>query len=414
MNSKTTSRAIIIGGGPAGLIAAEILASQRISVSLYERNSWVGRKFLVAGKSGLNLTNNKPFSEFLEYYGSKRAELEPSLIDFSPSALRQWADGLGAQTFIGSSGKIFPEGMKAAPLLAAWKKRLDQLGVHFFFRHELTAFDPKNRTIHFKTPEGSISRDYQTLLFALGGGSWRITGSTGEWIRLFSEIGIDTKPLKPANMGFDVDWSEHLITKFAGTPIKTVSIQFSDKEGSRISKLGEFVLTNYGLEGNLIYALSAGMRDSIELHGPLRIELNLLPNASKDVILEKLTRVDPKRSLSTNLSRSLSLPKEKIALLWEVSPNLNKLPSSELAGLITCLPITLRRARPIDEAISSAGGVCLEQLDEYFMVKKIPGVFFAGEMLDWEAPTGGYLLNGVIATGARAAAGMTKFLVHQA
>lgn len=407
------SNVIIVGGGPGGLIAAEILAKYGFQVSLYERNPWVGRKLLVAGKSGLNLTNNKPMPEFLDQYGVYRPALETCLTEFPPLILRQWADDLGVKTFIGSSGKVFPKGMKAAPLLAAWKLRLDGLGVRTCFQHTFTQIDPISRVVTFNSPNGFETIEYDAILFALGGGSWPVTGSTGDWGSVFEKWGINCDPLKPTNMGFNVAWTARLLEKFEGTPIKTVAISFTDAKGERKTRLGEFVITRYGLEGNLIYALSAAMRDAIALNGPLRIELNLLPNMEAASIGEKLRRMDPKRSLSTNLARHLSLPKEKIALLWESRHDLNQLTPTELAVLIVNCPITLQHPRPLDEAISSAGGIQMEQLDDFFMSKKYPGLFFVGEMLDWEAPTGGYLLNGVMATAVRAAKGIVKMLSDQ-
>jgi len=403
-------RVVIVGGGPAGLIAAEYLAGLEVEVDLYERNSSVGRKFLVAGKSGLNLTRDEPLTKFGEHYGSAREQILPALLEFGPTEVRAWARSHAMETFIGSSGKIFPIDMKGASLLRNWKADLIRSGVRIHTGWRWIDLDPAGRILTFQTSEKLFQVGYGTVLFALGGASWPITGSTGEWVEKFIHHGFKISPLQPANMGFEVEWSNHLIEKFEGKAIKTVTLSYNLPRGMVRSKVGEFVITRYGIEGNLIYAHSSFLRDLIQTQASAMIEIDLLPSIEVEQISAKLSQRDHKRSLTANLERFFSFSKQKIGLLWEADLNLNQLNDKQLAERIKHLPIRLNRCRPISEAISSAGGIQFAQLDEYYMSKVHPGIFFAGEMLDWEAPTGGYLLNGVMATGLRAAKGMYRHL----
>lgn len=401
---------IIIGGGPAGLFAAERLALKGFKVDLYERNPSPGRKLLVAGKSGLNLTKDEPLEQFMDHYGKYKDQLRNALESFTPLDIRKWADTHRVETFVGSSGKVFPTDMKAATLLKNWRDDLQALGVSLRAGMKWVAIDPNDHELTFEDHQGHQKIQYDVVLFALGGGSWSITGSTGEWTEIFERIGIQVSPLRPSNMGFEIAWSDHLLERFEGVPIKTVSIHIAVQDLIQPSKIGEFVITKYGVEGNLIYSISSILRDEIERTGEARIFLDLLPHISLSTLLQKILSFPTKRSLSSNLARVLSLPKEKIALLWEVDRKLNELTPEGLSNLIKGVPFVLTRSRPLNEAISSAGGIQLSELDEYFMSRKYPGIFFAGEMLDWEAPTGGYLLTATMATANWAAEGMTNFL----
>lgn len=396
-------RIVIVGGGPAGLMAAEYLSNLNLAVDLYERNPSVGRKFLVAGKSGLNLSRDERLLEFADHYGSAREQILPALLEFGPNEVRDWAKSHNMETFIGSSGKIFPIDMKGASLLRNWKADLIRKGVRIHTGWKWIDLDPEARILTFQKSEKFYQVGYGTVLFALGGASWPVTGSTGEWVDKFIEHGFKISPLKPANMGFEVDWSDHLTKKFEGQAIKTVTLSYQLAGGLVRSKVGEFVITRYGIEGNLIYAHSSFLRDIGLASNDVIIEIDLLPEIAIEQISAKLSQRNQKRSLATNLERIFSLSKPKIGLLWEADSALNKLNNDQLAKLIKHLPIRLNRFRPINEAISTAGGIQFEQLDEYYMSKTHPGIYFAGEMLDWEAPTGGYLLNGVMATGLWAA-----------
>lgn len=399
----------IIGGGPAGLMAAEVISQSGIPVEVYDAMPSVGRKFLMAGKSGLNLTHAEPLDDLLSRYGTRRAVIEPLIHAFGPQALREWATGLGIDTFVGTSGRVFPAQMKAAPLLRAWVHRLREAGVRFHMRHQWLGI-AANGHLRFMTPTGETLIRADATVLALGGGSWARLGSTGAWVPILKQHGIEVLPLKPSNCGFEVTWSEHLRTRYAGEPVKSVTLTFTDSEGVVHNKQGDFVVTQYGIEGSLVYALAAAMRDVIDSDGRAVIYLDLLPAVSKTNVAEKLAHARGKRSLSEHLRRQLHITGVKAALLHEVVPKEILTDPRQLAMMIKALPIVCERPRSIDEAISTAGGVAFTELDQHLMLKKLPGVFCAGEMLDWDAPTGGYLLTACFASGYVAGKGVVRRL----
>lgn len=388
-------------------MAAEVISQHGIQVDLYDAMPSVGRKFLMAGKSGLNLTHAEPMDAFLSRYGVARAVLEPIIHSFGPQALRDWTQGLGIDTFVGSSGRVFPNEMKAAPLLRAWLHRLRESGVRFHMRHQWLGFESDGR-LRFMTPTGEMHIAAAATVLALGGGSWARLGSTGAWVSILAQAGIDVKPLQPSNCGFDVAWSDHLRSRFAGEPVKSVTLTFTDSDGVVQHKQGDFVVTQYGVEGSLIYAFAAAMRDVIARDGRAVIYLDLLPAMSCERIAEKLAQARGKRSLSEHLRRQLGITGVKLALLHELVPKEKLSNPPQLAALIKSLPIACDRPRPIDEAISTAGGISFDALDKNLMLKNLPGVFCAGEMLDWDAPTGGYLLTACFASGYVAGQGVVR------
>jgi len=407
----------IIGGGPAGLMAAEHLSAQGWLVDLFDAMPSVGRKFLLAGRGGLNITHAEPFERFATRFDERSATLAPMLAAFKPDELRQWCQGLGIDTFVGSSGRVFPQEMKAAPLLRAWLSRLRQQGVRVHTRHRWQGWAAGGE-LTFTTPDGTATAQPRATLLALGGGSWARLGSDGRWAPWLQEHGVDVAPLRAANCGFDVaptgegrsGWSEHLTSRHAGQPIKPVTLTFTDRHGHTETRQGEFVLTESGIEGSLVYAFASRIRDLIERDGSATVWLNLLPAHSPEQVLAELKHPRGPRSLSTHLKSRLGLHGLKVALLHEVLSKSAMLDAQQLAEAIQHLPITLARTRPMDEAISTAGGVRFESLDEHLMLRAMPGVFCAGEMLDWEAPTGGYLLTASMATALVAAQGVTRHL----
>lgn len=408
----TARRAIIIGGGPAGLMAAEILLAGDVVVDLYDAMPSVGRKFLLAGKGGLNITHAEPPEKFLARYGAHRPALAPMLHAFGAQALRDWVHGLGVETFIGSSQRVFPKEMKAAPLLRAWLHRLRAAGLRIHVRHRWTGWNADGG-LCFSTPLGERIVQPACMVLALGGGSWKRLGSDGAWVSLLEARGIPVTSLQPANCGFEVQWSTHLRERYAGQPVKAVVASFTDATGVIHQRSGEFTISDYGVEGSLIYALSAHLRDTIVAQGKATLHLDLLPDHNATRVLAEVTHPRGSRSLASHLQSRLGLKGVKAVLLREVltAPEMNDAP--KLAATIKALPLALTAARPIDEAISSAGGVPFEALDEQLMLKKMPGVFCAGEMLDWEAPTGGYLLTGCFATGRLAGLGALRRLALQ-
>ena len=408
MSPASEPHLAIIGGGPAGLMAAEAAAMAGVGVDVYDAMPSLARKFLLAGKSGLNLTHAEPFAAFATRYGARRDRLEPLLRDFDADAIRAWAAGLGVETFVGSSGRVFPVAMKASPLLRAWLRRLDGLGVRFHPRHRWQGWDAEG-ALRFETASGSLTIRPAAVILALGGGSWARLGSDGAWLPWLRKRGVNMKPLRPANCGFDVNWTDHFAGRFAGVPVKPVSARLAGDEPDR-SRRGEFVISRTGVEGSLIYALSAPLRDRLDATGTAELLLDLAPDRDAGQILSALRKPRGKLSLSQYLRRTLSLPPVKIGLLREVLDEPGLRDPERLALALKALPLRLTATRPLDEAISSAGGVNFEELDASLMLRKLPGVFCAGEMLDWEAPTGGYLLTACLATGRAAGLGAAEWL----
>jgi len=399
-NTKTVA---IIGGGPAGLMAAEVLIKSGIKVDVYDAMPSVGRKFLMAGKGGMNISNAEPFDRFLTRYGASRSYIETLLSDFGPGALVAWLKELGINTFTGSSGRIFPTDMKAAPLLRAWLHRLRAAGVVFHVRHQWLGWT-ENNALRFNTANGEKTSAADATILALGGGSWPQLGSTGAWVPLLHNKSVTINPLKPANCGFEVDWSEYFCSRFAGQPLKSVQLSLI-AAGQQVSQKGEFVITQTGLEGGLIYSLSALLRDEIAAVGSVTIYIDLVPDNDVGTLLDKISMPRGKQSLANHLRKRLKLSAVKIALLHEVLSTDDCADPMRLCTTIKALPIKLTGARPIEEAISSAGGICFSAIDDKLMLSAMPGVFCAGEMLDWEAPTGGYLLTACFATGRMAGLG---------
>ncbi len=413
-DTPTLLQAVVVGGGPAGLMAAQALADAGVAVELFDAMPSVGRKFLLAGKGGLNLTHSEPIEPFLGRYGAARGRIAPWLREFGPDALRAWAKGLGIDTFVGSSGRVFPTDLKAAPLLRAWLHRLRGAGVRFHMRHRWLGWAPAAagaQALRFASPAGEVAVQARTVVLALGGASWVRLGSDGAWVPLLAERGVDVAPLQPSNCGFDVAaWSEHLESRFAGAPMKNVALRCTAPDGRHFEQRGEFVVTRSGIEGSLVYAASPLLRDAIAGNGRALAEIDLLPERSAEFVRDEVARPRGSRSLSTHLKSRLGLDGVKAALLHELLPRTVFADALALAAAIKALPITLVAARPIDEAISSAGGVRFEALDEALMLRSLPGVFCAGEMLDWEAPTGGYLLTASLASGRVAGQGAARCL----
>ena len=399
----------VIGGGPAGLMAAEVLVAGGAQVELFDTMPSVGRKFLLAGKGGLNLTHSEPFEAFVGRYGARRDAIAGMLRHFGPAELRASVQGLGVSTFVGSSGRVFPTDMKAAPLLRAWLTRLRAAGVVFHMRHRWLGWDAQN-ALRFAAPRGELAVHVDAVLLALGGGSWSRLGSDGAWVPLLKQRGVDVAELQPSNCGFDVaGWSDFFRTRFAGQPMKTVSVGI----GTTFSQAGEFVITEGGVEGSLVYAASATLRDLIATNASAVMHIDLVPGRSVEFVRSEVARPRGSRSLSTHLKSRLGIEGVKAALLHELLSREEIADPARLAAAIKALPLTLIRARPIDEAISSAGGVRFEALDDALMLRALPGVFCAGEMLDWEAPTGGYLLTASMASGMAAARGALSHLERQ-
>jgi uncharacterized flavoprotein (TIGR03862 family) len=410
--SGADKSAAIIGGGPAGLMAAEVLIQAGLRVDLYEAKPSMGRKFLVAGKGGLNLTHSEPLEQFLSRYGARRPQLEPLLRDFGPEQVRRWAGELGVETFVGTSARVFPVGMRTTPLLRLWLARLHAAGVAFHTRHQWLGWNA-DKSLRFDTPAGEISAQADALVLALGGGSWPQTGSTGAWIPLLVERGIPVNPLKPANCGFDVAWTEHFRSHFAGHPLKSVLLSFIDSHGQAFHQPGEFIITETGVEGSLIYACSALLRDELARSRQAVIHLDLAPGWTHARLVERLARPRGSKTMASHLERSVGIKGVKAGLLWEFVPKADFTDPDKLASIIKDLPIPLIAPRPIEEAISSAGGVDFAALDGRLMLRSLPGVFCAGEMLDWEAPTGGYLLTACFASGRAAGLGAASWIGQQ-
>jgi uncharacterized flavoprotein (TIGR03862 family) len=413
------SNAAVIGGGPAGLMAAEELAHAGVAVELFDAMPSVGRKFLLAGRGGLNLTHSEPAARFLSRYGETSTAVRDAISEFGADEIRQWAAGLGIETFVGTSGRVFPKDMKAAPLLRAWLHRLRAGGVRVHTRHRWVGWDASTGALVFDTPAGRVVHTAQATVLALGGASWPRLGSDGAWVPLLADRGVPVAPLRPANCGFDIaptragdaGWSEHLRQRFAGQPVKQVAARLSSQAPAE-STQGEFVLTETGIEGSLVYAFSAALRDEIASAGKAIWLIDLLPQHSAEHVLAETRRPRGARSLSTHLKSRLGIAGLKMALLHELLAPEELHDPQRLALALKSLPLTLVRPRPVEEAISTAGGVRLDAVDANGMLRGIPGVFCAGEMLDWEAPTGGYLLTACFATGRVAGAGAARWLRH--
>lgn len=413
MTISLTRTATVIGGGPAGLMAAETLASQGIAVEVFDAMASVGRKFLLAGKGGMNLTHSENAAAFLSRYHARHDVLAPALEEFGAAALREWAHGLGIETFVGTSGRVFPTDMKAAPLLRAWLHRLRQQGVRIHVRHRWQGWTP-NGDVAFCTPLGLVTQRADAVVLALGGASWQRLGSDGAWVPWLQQRGIIVAPLQPANCGFNVAWSDHLRTKWGGAPVKSAVMRFDDHRGRRWERKGEFIIAETGIEGSLVYALSAALRETLQVAGSVTVQVDLMPDRSQAQLVSALAKSRGKESLATFWRKRAGIEGIHAALLREVLSGEALHDAARVAAALKALPITLLSPRPIDEAISSAGGVPFEALDSYYMLKEVPGVFCAGEMLDWEAPTGGYLLTACFATGRAAGLGAAKWLSKQA
>ena len=397
-------RVAVIGAGPAGLMAAEALVAGGAQVDVFDAMPSAGRKFLMAGKGGLNITHAEPFEDFVARYGASRPWVEPLLQAFPPARLREWMHGLGIESFVGTSGRVFPKEMKAAPLLRAWLHRLRQRGVRLHMRQRWQGWDEAG-ALRFTHPEGDSTHQADAVVLALGGGSWARLGSDGAWLPLLQQQGVAVAALQPSNCGFECAWSDFLTTRFAGQPIKPVVVQFA---GQRVQ--GELMLTDDGLEGGAIYALSSALRQTITMQGEAWLALDLLPSHTQAAIEAALQQGRGNRSLAEHLRRKLKLHGVKAALLRECLPAEALNDPVRLAAGMKALPVRLLATRPMDEAISTAGGVKFEAMDERLMLRDKPGVFCAGEMLDWDAPTGGYLLSACFASGYVAGRGALEFL----
>ena len=390
-------------------MAAEVLCSGGVRVDVYDAMPSFGRKFLMAGKGGLNLTHAEAHETFLTRYGARRLQIEPMLSTFGPAALREWATTLGVDTFVGSSGRVFPTDMKAAPLLRKWLHRLREAGARFHVRHRWHGWG-EDGALRFATPEGERSVRADAAIFALGGGSWARLGSDAAWVPLLEQRGIPVAPLKPANCGFDIGWSEHFRSRFAGQPLKSVVATFTGSAGATHTRPGECIITDSGIEGGLVYALCALLRDEIAAKGTAVIHLDLLPGREPQRVLSEVARPRGAKSLSTHLQGHLGIKGVKAGLLREALTREDFAIPARLATALKALPLRLVATRPIDEAISTAGGVAFEALDGNLMIRTVPGMFCAGEMLDWEAPTGGYLLTACFASGHIAGTGALSWL----
>ncbi|MEA2821661.1 MAG: hypothetical protein QOJ86_3665 [Bradyrhizobium sp.] len=400
----------IIGAGPAGLMAAEVLARSGARVTIYDAMPSAGRKFLMAGRGGLNLTHSEPLPEFLTRYGPAEPYLAPAIAAFPPDALRAWSEALGQPTFIGSSGRVFPQAFKASPLLRAWLRRLDAMGVKLELRHRWTGWDGDGRLL-FQTSDGERVVDARATVLALGGASWPRLGSDGGWAETLAARGVSVTPLLPSNCAFGVRWSPVFQERHAGHPVKNIALRF----GGSIVR-GEIMLTQTGIEGSPVYALSAPLREEIRTHGSAVLFVALKPDMSTPELAARLNAPRGKNPVATHLRRKLKLTPAAIGLIQEaalaVGDSLAVMPMDELAINVNSVPVFLTSVAPIARAISTAGGISFNELDADFMIRRLPGVFAAGEMLDWEAPTGGYLLQASFATGAAAGRGALKWIAR--
>jgi uncharacterized flavoprotein (TIGR03862 family) len=408
MSHGSRTHAAVIGAGPAGLMAAEVLARGGAHVTVYDAMPSAGRKFLMAGRGGLNLTHSEPLPQFLARYREAMPPLKIAIEAFPPQALRDWSEALGQETFVGSSGRVFPKAFKASPLLRAWLRRLDSMGVHFELRHRWIGWD-RNSGLLFQTPDRRHVIEAGTTVLALGGASWPRLGSDGSWVETLAAKGVGTSPLRPANSGFTVPWSDVFRDRFEGQPLKGVALTF----GAHTVR-GEAIITRAGIEGGAIYALSADLREAIAASGPATLNIALRPDLEISDSIDRLSAPRGKQSFSNFLRKAGQLSPIAIGLLQETAKAsgaaLSSLPPADLARLINAVPIRLNGIAPIARAISTAGGISFDELDTDFMIRRLPGTFAAGEMLDWEAPTGGYLLQASFASGVAAGNGALKWL----
>ncbi|MEH2569172.1 NAD(P)/FAD-dependent oxidoreductase [Bradyrhizobium sp. AZCC 2289] len=406
--SVTSSQVTVIGAGPAGLMAAEVLAQGGARVTVYDSMPSAGRKFLMAGRGGLNLTHSEPLPQFLARYPEATPHLKAAVEAFPPQALRDWSEALGQPTFVGSSGRVFPKAFKASPLLRAWLRRLDSAGVQFALRHRWTGWDESGRLL-FQTPDGPRVIDATATVLALGGASWPRLGSDGSWVEILTAKGVRVSPLRPANSGVTVAWSDIFRDRFEGQPLKGGALTF----GMHTVR-GEAIVTRTGIEGGAVYALSAELREAILKAGRATLHIALRPDLEPSDLIARLSAPKGKQSLSNFLRKAAHLSPVAIGLLQETAISsglsLASLSPADLARLINAVPIELNGVAPIARAISTAGGISFDELDTDFMIRRLPGIFAAGEMLDWEAPTGGYLLQASFATGAAAGRGALKWL----
>ena len=399
----------VIGGGPAGLMAAEVMLEQGQKVEIYDAMPSLGRKFLRAGKGGLNLTHSENLDTFLSRYGSHRSDLEPIIKAFPPAEIKKWVAQLGFQTFVGSSGRVFPKNFNSSPILRTWLSRLKDQGLIIHSRHRWVGWDHRFH-LYFESPDGKKMAKHNAVVVALGGGSWPQLGSDGGWVALFRQKEILVHSLKPANCGFDLDWSPHFRERFHGKPVKPVVLSMIMPNGETVREQGEFIVTKAGLEGSVIYFFSSILRDEIEENGTATIHLDLVPDWTYPRLLERLSEPRGSRTVATHLKKAVGIEGVKAGLLYEVLNREDFNIPERVAKAIKMLPLTLISPRPLEEAISSAGGVAFEEMDHNLMLRKYPGMFCAGEMLDWEAPTGGYLLSACFASGRWVGRGAAAWL----
>lgn len=410
MSTHSQSHVAVIGGGPAGLMAAEVLVGGGARVTVFDAMPTVGRKFLLAGRGGLNLTHSEDLAKLLGRYGAAEPRLRSAIEAFPPAALIAWCEALGQPTFVGSSGRVFPKSMKTSPLLRAWLRRLDAAGVTFKLRHRWTGWDDVG-ALTFATPDGTVTAKPDATVLALGGASWPQLGSSGTWVDVLSAAGVRITPLRAANCGFLAPWSEIFRSRFAGAPLKRLELSFGTHKVR-----GEALITKTGLEGGGIYALSAPLREAIAASGEAILHIDLLPDIAHAALEQRLTAPRAKQSLSTFLRKAASLSPAEIGMLHEATlagpQRVSAMAPPALAGLIKNVSVRLTGTAPIARAISTAGGIALDEVDEHFMLRRLPGVFVAGEMLDWEAPTGGYLLQASFATAVAASRGALQWRGH--
>ncbi|HPT48989.1 MAG TPA: TIGR03862 family flavoprotein [Accumulibacter sp.] len=412
MPNPTVPQVAVVGGGPAGLMAAEMLGLAGMRVDVYDAMPSPGRKLLRAGIGGLNITHSEAYDAFCRRYGERPPQLQAALDALPPDALRAWVHGLGVDTFVGSSGRVFPRQMKAAPLLRAWLHRLRGLGVRVHTRHRWRGWQADG-ALRMTGPDGDITPKPQATVLALGGASWPQLGSDGAWAPLLRERGVRIVPLQSANCGFEVNWSAYLRERFAGAPLKSVALTFTDLHGQTIRRQGEMTISAHGVEGGLIYAVSHALREQLHAQGRATFTLDLTPGREASRVRAEVSHPRGSRSLASHLHSRVGLSGVKVALLHETLGKEGVADAAILAATIKALPITVRACRPLAEAISTAGGVSFADLDRNLMLKAMPGVFVAGEMLDWEAPTGGYLLTACFATGRHAGLGAREWLHHR-